>query len=72
MAEARGSQFPLKRLSKPAPRWGRAPFVLVCTTREPSPSEGWALLSAPCCFLAKKLELTAPDLSRGCVLRPAL
>jgi hypothetical protein len=67
-----GSQFQVKRRSKPAPRWGRAPFVHVRPAREPSPNEGWALLSAPCCFLAKKLELTAPDFSRGCVLRPAL
>ncbi len=33
---------------------------------------GGALTSEPRWFLAKKLELTAPDLSRGCVLRPAL
>jgi hypothetical protein len=65
-----GRKHPVKRRLKPAPRWGRAPFIPVRPTREPSPNEGWVLTSLPCCHRAEHLEFTAPDFSRGFRDRP--
>ncbi len=66
LAEARGSDHPVKRRSKPAPvEGGRAPSVHVAPAREPGPDEGRASLSAPCGSLADLMESTAPGFSRG-------